>query len=141
MRGTPCVTTELPWYDLTNLLVRLVEYILQPLTHKIKTRIGEVISYMSLAISPTTPSLNVESCKLVSFRNKKQVYLHHVDSWGFRGLYFIFGLLTLLEHVLLNSCNINSFHRTRRHRVPHSALSTARRSGLRSTIIWTESDM
>ena len=33
-----------------------------------KTRLGEVISYVSLAISPPTPSLNVESCKNVSFR-------------------------------------------------------------------------
>jgi hypothetical protein len=35
---------------------------------KDKTRIGEVILYASLAISPPTPSLNVESCKIVSFR-------------------------------------------------------------------------
>ena len=33
-----------------------------------KTRIGEVISCVSLAISTPTPSLNIESCKIVSFR-------------------------------------------------------------------------
>ena len=33
-----------------------------------KKRVGEVMSYVSLAISPPTPSLNVESCKSVSLR-------------------------------------------------------------------------
>ena len=66
-------------------ITRLVEYMLNPSD---KMRICEVISDVSLARSPPTPALHVESCKIVSFRRggyQKQVNRHNLDSRGYRG--------------------------------------------------------
>ena len=49
-------------------------------------------------MSPPTPSLNVESCKIVSFRRggySTHVYLHNLDSRGYRGLSFTLCVLPL----------------------------------------------
>ena len=73
-----------------------------------KMRIGEVISYMSLAMSPPTPSLNVESCKVVSVRSsfsENMFYLHNLDSSGYWGLSFILGLLMLHTYMSLSGNN------------------------------------
>ena len=78
-------------YVVTNKVeaaIRLVEYRLQPLTHKIKHSSARS-SHMCILPHP--------------------LLTLHSDSRGYRGLYVVFGLLTLLEHVLFKSCRIDSF--------------------------------
>ena len=73
-------------------MVRLVEYMLQPLTHKIK-RASARSSHM---------------CLLPYFSHP---FTHDLDSRGYRGWLFTFDVLSITKQMLFKSCKTDSFHR------------------------------